>query len=72
MSTGETASRPESAEVSVSDTLLAKEEVERLKNRALEKDLELRNLEKSLTQKAKLRNTEIEKLRKNLGTERGS
>ena len=64
---------PESRKTFVPDGLLAKKkELEKLKNRALEKNQELRDLETALAQKEKQRNAEIEESRKELGTGRQS
>ncbi|KAF6236785.1 hypothetical protein HO173_005076 [Letharia columbiana] len=71
--TSEVEGPPESAKTFVPDGLLAKKkELEKLKNRALEKNQELRDLETALAQKEKQRNAEIEELRKELGTGRQS
>lgn len=73
MPTSEVEGPPESAKPLVPDGLLAKKkELEKLKNRALEKNQELRDLETALAQKEKQRNAEIEELRKELGTGRHS
>ncbi|CAD6590217.1 MAG: hypothetical protein ASARMPRED_004680 [Alectoria sarmentosa] len=61
----------ESEKKSISDAFLAKKkELDGLKNRALEKDQELRDLESTLAQKGEERKAEIEMLRTDLGHER--
>ena len=60
-------------EKSLSDSFLAKKkELDELKNRAIERDQELRDLETMLAQKGDERNTEIEILKTDLGPERQS
>lgn len=62
---------PPRSDEKISDAFLAKQkELDELRNRAVEKDLELRTLESTLARKGEERDADIEVLKRDLGHER--